>query len=232
MKVEINRDAQLIVTHISVGGIKRTSSVLSDEPVGVARETESRVEVRVENVTQHQAAKELAARVRALVARYATNTPLGWLTDSGRLAKFKAEWEALRAEIREHNNEDTQKHRVDVDCMPIPIGVALDAEAQRLLCATVREALSEAKASLEAKDWKAVQVWLQRHKNLSALMPGIVGTVVDGAISAIRTARSDGAKAEKDGRQVVLDLSSVDDALNWVLDPVTPEEQPEVEAVH
>lgn len=236
-KIEVQRDAQLIVLHVSIAGVARKAKTVADERHALAREIERRVDTRIANVDQHARALELVNRVRSLIPRYAISTPLGWLTDKVRSNRLANEWGDLKLEIHAHNFAPYQAHGIRVDLHVIPIGVALDAEAQRLLCDTVYESLSKVKALLRAGDWKEALVWSSRNKNLHTLMPALVGAVVSRAIDCVREQRAHGAKqtrdALRDGALTIddipeaiaskLDLEPLENALGWVAPPLPAE---------
>lgn len=235
MKVEIHKDAQLVVLHTSLGGVRRRAYTVSQEQLGRSLETERRVETVIADTSQHGAAMQLCHQARALVPKFAAQTPLGWLTDSKRGARLQVAWAELKERVRAHNNLLGQAHPITVDLLQIPIGQALDADSQRILCDTVYEALTDAHRLMLEGDFKSVLTWNSRHKNLHTLMPALVGGIVKAALDCIRDQRNEGAERvrelEKEGSPVdpkvvasLLDLEPVTIALGWVAPPMPTNE--------
>lgn len=217
--MEITRDAHVVIMTASIGGVERQSTELRQETMGQAWEVDRKVEVRIENMGQHTRARELVSKARAILPRYCTSTPLGHLTNTPRLVVMRDDLREVRELIDDHNAEPDQRHPIALGCVVLPIGIALDEEAQAMLCETVRTELTQAKAWLEAREFKLVSGWLGKNKNLSALMPALVGNVVAGAIETIRDQRNAAAKAARDNEPYTLELEQVDSAIGWCASP-------------
>lgn len=226
-KLALASDAHLVITHISISGHQRRARVVEDQLEGDTRLTEQRVDIRIDNEPQFIKAKELASRLRSLLPRHCSNSPLGWLTDSKRLEEWKADRDTVMREIDDHNSEPGQCHRITGDTFALPIGMTLDERAQRALCAEVTDALNVAKDLLRAGDRQKVTQWLAHRRNLSALMPLVVGQTVDSAIEAVRDANRLLKRAfdvpnpplpEQAG--AALDLSAIDVAIDWASAPI------------
>lgn len=220
--VTLSDEAYGLGVYASITGRTSKTEVIDQNKVEETEHTESRVNTTIANVTQYEAAKTLVNALRAALPRFATNVePLGYITDPTRLAEFKACVAEIEAKIEAHNADPDQQHRIKYDVMTLPIGRVLDEKSQRRLCATVSEALTEARALLKAGDLAGARYFLAHRKNLAGLMPAIVGRVVQTAIESI------GEQTKKLGKLIKapmdpakaaleMDVSLIDDALAWV----------------
>lgn len=219
-KLEISRDTFLVIAHVCVKGVETHTEKVRDERQGTARETERNTTRTIAHEHQFDAAKLIESRIRGAVAKLSTDSLLGRLTDTKRLTLMREEVSKLKREVDTHNTV-APLHSVAFDFIALPIGMTLDEEAQRGLCAEVAESLREVKGYVFAGDVKRTKLWLNRRKNLSALMPAIVGTVIDDAIGQIKEQVARLASVEREGGLPVdvgpsLSLDVVDTAINWV----------------
>lgn len=225
-KLTLSTDAHLVITHISISGHKRTAVTIDDQLEGESRLTEQKVNVRIANEVQFIKAKELATRLRCLLPRHCSNSPLGWLTDSKRLEAWKKDRDLVLTEIAEHNETPGQEHIVTPDTFSLPIGTTFDETAQRALCIEVAEALQTVTGLLRAGERAKITQWLGHRRNLSALMPAIVGQTVDSAIECARDSNRKLKRLTEDLNMLpeqagaTLDLSAIEVAIDWVTAPM------------
>jgi len=223
-KLEISRDTFLVIAHVRVAGVETHTEKVRDERQGTARETERNTTRTIAHEHQFDAAKLIESRIRGAVAKLSTDSLLGRLTDSKRLALMRDEVSKLKREVDTHNTV-APLHSIAFDFIALPIGMTLDEEAQRGLCNEVAESLREVKGYVFAGDVKRAKLWLNRRKNLSALMPAIVGQVVDDAITEIKQQVTRLASVEREGGNPAdvgpsLALDTVDAAINWATAPI------------
>ncbi len=220
--VTMSDNAHALAVYAGISGKTTQTEVVDESTVDKTQEKETRVNTTIANVDQFKAAQTLVNALRACLPRFATNVePLGYITDPDRLAGFQSAVDEIEAKIEAHNAIENQEHVIKYDVLVLPIGRVLDERSQRRLCATVSEALTEARTMLKAGDIAGVRYWLAHRKNLAGLMPAIVGRVVENAIGQITDQSKRLAKLikvpmapEKAAEQMEVDL--IDDALAWV----------------
>jgi hypothetical protein len=219
----LSDDTHALGVHAKISGRSSTTVTVGRKTDGRTEETDKETKTVITDLPQYEAATALVGKLRGCLTRYATNVePVGFVTDSARLAEFNAAIEEVEAEITAHNERLNQPHPIAHDIMRLSIGRIMDEGTQRSLCRTVSEALTEAKGMLQAGDVKALGYWLQHRKNIASLMPRIVGRVVECAIEQLTVQRKRVTKLIKDGERLPADAGAlaetdqVDDALAWV----------------
>ncbi len=220
--ITMSDEAHALAVYASIAGRTTSTELLSQDRDGEEQTTERKTQEVIANTAQFEKAKSLVGKLRAALARHATNVePLGYITDPGRLAEFKVEIANTEREIDAHNAEMDQAHPIRYDVLVLPIGRVLDEKSQRRLCATVTEELTNARTMLKAGDVKGLGAWIQHRKNLGSLMPSIVGRVVDAAITQLTDERKRFGKLLKadftpERAALEMQVDQVDDALAWV----------------
>jgi len=226
-KLMISRDTFLVIAHVRVAGVETHTQRIRDERLGTARETERNTTRTIAHEHQFDQAKLIESRIRGAVGKLSTDSLLGRLTDGKRLATMREEVAKLKREVDNHNTT-APLHSIAFDFIALPIGMTLDEEAQRGLCNEVAESLREVKGYVFAGDVKRAKLWLTRRKNLSALMPAMVGQVIDDAIGEIKQQVARLASVEREGGNPVdvgpsLALDTVEAAINWATAPISVE---------
>lgn len=240
----LSDDTSVVIIHASVTGRKSRTEVLSVEvdPESGKERKQTKTDTVVENREKFDAATSLMNKLRRLASDYCTSSPIGQLTDPTRLAQLEAEQREIEREINDWNDQPGQVHFVEHDVIVMPIGRILDEKTQAKLLRTVREALQEGKRLLEAGDVKALGGFLNNRKNLAALMPPIVGRVVEQALEALRDGRKrtmtlvrELEQAPEQAAKAVIEagvLADVETALVWVEDTQQQAQQVAHEDTH
>jgi hypothetical protein len=216
--IMLSDDAHAIGVFASVAGKSRSTRIVDEKRDGASVETHRRVEEFVAHRELCDKAEELVSSLRSLLRKYASHVePLGYVTDSNRLACFNLERAGIEAAIAEHNGVAGNPHVIAYDVLVLPIGRILDEKTQRRLVATVRDALTDARDAVRKGDRAMLTRWLQHRKNLGGLMPGMVGQVVDTAVEAVREANKAMGKLMRDNPSL-----TPADAARWVCDSAMP----------
>lgn len=229
----LSEDTHVVIIHAGVTGRKSTTTVLStnvDPETGKERKS-TKTDTVVENRAKYDEATSLVNRLRRLASEHCTFSPIGQLTDSVRLAKLEEERAQIEAEINAWNDAEDQVHFIEHDVIVMPIGRILDEKTQAKLIDAVHKALVEGRTLLEKGDVKGLGSFLNNRKNLAALMPPIVGRVVQSALDALTDARKRVMvlvrELEKDPVEAAAEvigaglLADVETALTWV-EPAPP----------
>lgn len=187
MGITINDDAWCVALSVSVGGVTRETEVTSTTSDGEAVETERKVNERVANVAQHKKACELRNKLRVAVTRHTQHAePLGNLCDSKRVTAFQADVAATAVLIEAHNAEPGQEHPVEFSVIALPIGRVFDESTQEKLVSIVTGNMATLRDLTTKGNIDGLSKFLAQRKNLSALMPSIIGRVIDSALVEAR----------------------------------------------
>jgi hypothetical protein len=220
-KHTINPDTTLIQVSVSVAGVKRTTREISDQKIGDAREITNQSDTRITNVDAYELAKSLEGRARTLARKHGTDALgiQGYLTDAKRLAKFREDMNDLREEIRVHNLTHPE-HALKLTVVEIAIAPGITPELSRQVFAEVEGKLFGIGTAIREGRLNDATRDLGLYKNLSALCPAVVATLIDDALLEAREAvkairadvRDEEKKAAKAGRPYFADLAKLGQA--------------------
>lgn len=185
MSFSINADTWLVILHARVRGVETHSTTIRNDRDGERTEKERNVTQVIENLGEYEVGQTIVARLRSILYRETKQTPIGSLTDVARKDVLIDAFRAARAEVDEHNAKLSSGHTVEFEVIPMPIGVNLGPEAQRMLCEEVVTSLQAVKNALLAGDFKQARSWVQRNKNLDSLMPLMIGECVKQCIEEV-----------------------------------------------
>ncbi len=243
-KLTVNAGMHLLQAFVSVSGIKRTTREISDERIGPAqegREIVNQSDTVISNLEKFVEAKTLENRVRGLVKKYTTDSIGFHFTDLPRLGKFRAEMADLQLEINAHNSLHPE-HRLTVHITAIEIAAGITPELSQRIFGEIEAKLITIETALRTGDLKLAGECLIESKNLSALTPTIVATLIEDALLEAREGlksvkgdlRDEERRAVKAGRAYnadpaalgrALNLSKLEAAIGWVT-MNTPEADP------
>lgn len=217
--INLSTDAWAVALTVSIDGVETQSEIVEKVSIGDAIETEKRVNERIANEEQYEAAKALRNKLRACITKHTHHVePLGNLTNLVKVEALRAEYAWVETLVAAHNGQPDQQHRINATLIALPIGQVITPEAQARICEVVREELMCLKRTAEAKDVKKLAALVNQRKNLASLMPDIVGRAVQGGIDAAKQAlhllREQAAGKLPD--TIPADLSALDAALAWV----------------
>ena len=227
MGIKIGTDSHAVFAHVSIKGVSRSSEKIRDEYDGSAREQEKNVTERIEHEGQYTQAKKVEAAIRGAVRKFSVSTVLGNLTDATRLEGLRERVAELKREVDIHNTTNPL-HVVRFDFQSVPIGLSLTPENQAALCREVQENLNEVRDLLLKGDFAGARGWVQNRKHLGALMPAVVGQVVEDAIGFVKESATTLAKAQRERGLTETDLAAMaagfdftplDAAINWTIAP-------------
>lgn len=207
--ITINPDTQLVILHTKIRGVETVSQVVRDEKEGQRHETERSVTRTIVSTREYKEAKRLEALARAAIRTFALHTPIGNISDGGRVKGLRERFERLEESISAHNAKASH-HSFHASLLVLPIAAALGAEACRALCEEVTGALQEVTKLLRSCDISGVRSWRMRNRNLDALMPELIAQVLRTAQTTVADAQRELTAQIKDGVSPVLAAASLD----------------------
>lgn len=196
--ISINPDTQLVILHVKIRGVETSSELVRDEQEGRRHETERNVTRTVVDTAEYKEAQRLQSLVRGYVKGATLHTPIGNISDSGKVKRLRERMESAEDQIAKHNRRASH-HTFSKELLVLPIAAALGPEACRALCEEVTGALDAVVAMLRAGDVEGVKSWRIRNRNLDALMPEVVAGALRSAMEVIGDAQRELAKQVRNG---------------------------------
>lgn len=174
--MNLNPSTIFIAPDFRVRGGKETHTApISDNTRGNARIGVSEVTTIVHDEQEYADAKAIVSQARHAVRSHSTHTIIGYLTDKSRIDDIKSDVARVKESADEFNAR-ARTCQVVIYYLPIPISVALGAEAARHLADHVREELSALHTALRAgriDGEDGARSVLLRTKNLHLLAVGV-----------------------------------------------------------
>lgn len=186
-KHTINPDTTLIQVSVSVSGVKRVTREIADNRVGDQREITNQSDTTITNVDAYELAKSLEGRARTLARKHGTDALgiQGYLTDGPRLLKFRDDMTDLREEIRVHNLAHPE-HALKLTVVEIAIAPGITPELSQQIFGEIENKLVAVETAIREGRLDDAIRDLGLHKNLSALVPVIIASLVDDALLEAR----------------------------------------------
>jgi len=227
--VKCEKKVYALKASAKIAGVHRQRKVEHEDTDGETVTKSGSFTETVEHRLFHKSAKAFATVVSGLPDRFALyNENLdAYITDEAGARAFRAALAKIEEEIGEFNAQPGNPHEVTL--APYTgareYSTVIEAADLQSMYTQAQNALTEARAALDAGDHALVTNWLKRQHKLPAMLPTLNASVVESAIEAIRDAKNymaaamreehtlDDVKASDEYKNM---LDAVDAAFGWL----------------
>lgn len=227
-QIEIHPSTFLIDPECAaVGGKESHRELIRDERQGPARETEARVEIRVEDMEEREAAEKIARKGFDVIRKHTVKARVGMLCPAERIPVLEAEIALVREEA-DRFNASARTCSVEIGFSRWELVVSLGSEAAQKLATHIQTQLADLHTALRTGDARAARNLLLPAQigNLDSLAVGIVAESIRFAIEEGRDRLAElSARSKGKGKAIVetpesigrsLDLSMIESAIGMV----------------